>query len=117
MADGMNALIATLPARFLMLKILERNITLQLLVFYIMFLLPLILGGMELYFFQRDTVQQRAQQADTGVAQGIAFDVEAHVRSAADEESNLVDTQAATQLDLHQLTIAFMQVNRSHPNA
>ncbi len=99
-----------------MLKILERNITLQLLAFYLMFLLPLVLGGMELYFFQRDTVQQHAKQSDMGLAQAVAFDAEAHIRTAAAEESSLVNTQAARQLDLHQLTSAFMQSSRSNPD-
>ena len=35
-----------------MLKILERKITLQLLVFYALFVIPLLLGGAELYSFQ-----------------------------------------------------------------
>jgi signal transduction histidine kinase/HAMP domain-containing protein len=99
-----------------MLKILERNITLQLLAFYLMFLLPLVLGGMELYFFQRDTVQQHAQQSDMELAQAVAFDVEAHIRAGTDEESDLVNTQEARQLDLHQLTSAFMQASRSNPD-
>ncbi|HLI88900.1 MAG TPA: ATP-binding protein [Ktedonobacteraceae bacterium] len=59
-----------------MLKILERRITLQLLVFYGLFVLPLLLGGVELYFFQRDALQQSAQQADLNLAQAIALEVE-----------------------------------------
>lgn len=100
-----------------MLKILERNITLQLLAFYLMFLLPLVLGGMELYFFQRDTVQQHAKQSDLGLAQAVAFDVAAHIQGAASEESSLVDTQAVRQLNLHQLTAVFMQARLSNSNA
>lgn len=57
-----------------MLNIIERRITLQLLVFYCLFVLPLLLGGMELYFFQRDSLQQNAHQADINLARVIALD-------------------------------------------
>lgn len=63
-----------------MLKILERKIALQLLVFYCLFVIPLLLGGAELYFFQHNALQQSAQQADLGLAQAIAQDVETRVQ-------------------------------------
>ena len=66
-----------------MLKILERKIALQLLVFYGLFVIPLLLGGAELYFFQRDALQQSAQQADLGLAQAIAQDVGTHIQGTA----------------------------------
>ena len=62
-----------------MLKILERKITLQLLVFYALFVIPLLLGGAELYSFQYRALQQSAQQTDLGLAQAIAQDVETRV--------------------------------------
>ncbi len=99
-----------------MLKILESKITLQLLVFYALFVLPLLLGGIELYAFQRDALQQSAQQADLGLAQAIALQVETDVRAASEETMNLAQSQAAQQLDLHQLASLFATAKRSYPD-
>ncbi|HYK83994.1 MAG TPA: hypothetical protein VEV19_01425, partial [Ktedonobacteraceae bacterium] len=71
-----------------MLKILERKITLQLLVFYGLFVLPLLLGGAELYMFQRDALQQSAQQADLGLAQAISLEVQTNVQAASETDVN-----------------------------
>ncbi|HEX4716780.1 MAG TPA: ATP-binding protein [Ktedonobacteraceae bacterium] len=98
-----------------MLKILERKITLQLLVFYGLFVIPLLLGGAELYFFQHDALQQSAQQADLGLAQAIAQDVQTHVQSTAAEALDLAHSQAATQLDLAQLASPFAVAKQIHP--
>src|SRR5713226_7044430 len=99
-----------------MLKILERSITLQLLVFYGLFVLPLLLGGVELYLFQRDTMQQSARSADLGLAQAVATAVEAKVQAAEEEENNLAASLAARQLDLPQLTSTFIAAKLSHPD-
>ncbi len=99
-----------------MLKILERRITLQLLVFYALFVLPLLLGGVELYLFQRDTMQQSAQQADLGLAQAIALQVESNVQAAAEEDSYLSQSAAARRLDLTQLTSLFATAKLSYPD-
>src|SRR5437870_5280186 len=99
-----------------MLKILERSITLQLFVFYGLFILPLLLGGLELSFFERDALQQSAQQADLGLAQAIALSVESNVRAATEETVDLSLSQAATHLDLQQLTSAFAIAKSSHPD-
>jgi signal transduction histidine kinase/HAMP domain-containing protein len=99
-----------------MLKILERRITLQLLVFYALFVLPLLLGGVELYLFQRDTMQQSAQQADLGLAQAIALQVESNVQAAAEEDSYLSQSAAARRLDLSQLTSIFATAKLSYPD-
>jgi PAS domain S-box-containing protein len=82
-----------------MLKILERRITLQLLVFFGLFIIPLLLGGVELYLFQRDALQQNAQRTDLGIAQAIALEVES-------------DIQASSQLNLSQLTSHLVEVQR-----
>src|SRR6266581_214894 len=95
--------------RSLMLKILERSITLQLLVLYSAFLLPLLLGGIELYTFERDSLQQSIQRADVGLVQAIAFAVEGNIQTISEEESYLAGSQAARQLDQHQLTPMFTQ--------
>jgi signal transduction histidine kinase len=97
-----------------MLKRLERSITLQLLVFYCLFLLPLLLGGVELYLFQRDALQRDAQRTDLGIAQAIALEVESTLRAAAEEAMDLSKSEAASRLDLPQLTSIFAAANRSH---
>lgn len=99
-----------------MLRILERKIALQLLVFYGLFVLPLLLGGLELYLFQRDALQQSAQQADLGLAQAIALEVETNVQAAAEEADDIARSQAASQLDLHQLTALFATSKSTHPD-
>lgn len=80
-----------------MLKILERSITLQLLILYCLFLLPLLLGGIELYFFEHDAVLQSSQQADAGLTQAVAFAVEANIQATSEENSNLAATQASRE--------------------
>ena len=99
-----------------MLKILDRSITLQLLIFYGLFLLPLLLGGIELYLFQRDALQQHAKRTDLGIAQAIALEVESNVRAAVEDDVELARSQAASQLDLSQLTTAFATARLSHPD-
>ncbi len=99
-----------------MLKILDRSITLQLLIFYGLFLLPLLLGGIELYLFQRDALQQHAQRTDLGIAQAIALEVESNVRAAVEDDVELARSQAASHLDLSQLATAFATARLSHPD-
>src|SRR5438270_13262967 len=103
------------PARIVMLKILDRSITLQLLVFYGLFILPLLAGGVELYLFQRDALQQSAQRADLRLAKAIALEVETNVRAASEIHSALAISQAASQLDRPQLTATFANAHLSHP--
>jgi PAS domain S-box-containing protein len=97
-----------------MLKILERSIALQLLVFYGLFIVPLLLGGVELYLFQHDALQQSAQRTDLGIAQAIALEVGSTVRAAVEQDVELSTSQAASQLDLPQLTAIFASARRSH---
>src|SRR6516225_3430802 len=99
-----------------MLKILERSIALQLLVFYGLFIVPLLLGGVELYLFQRDALQQSAQRTDLGIAQAVSLEVESTVRTASEEDTDLTQSAAAGQLDSPQITSAFATARRSHPD-
>lgn len=99
-----------------MLKLLARRITLQLLIFYGLFLLPLLLGGVELYLFQRDTLQQSAQRTDLGIAQSLALEVASDIRAAVEDDLALAHSQAASQLDLRQLAAAFTTARLAHPN-
>ncbi|HET8840695.1 MAG TPA: cache domain-containing protein, partial [Ktedonobacteraceae bacterium] len=98
-----------------MLKILERKITLQLLVFYGLFVIPLLLGGAELYFFQYDALQQSAQQADLGLAQAISQEVEMQVQGVANESLALAHNQAAVHLDQAQLLSLFSFSKQTRP--
>jgi PAS domain S-box-containing protein len=98
-----------------MLKILERRITLQLLVFFGLFIIPLLLGGVELYLFQRDALQQSAQRTDLGIAQAIALEVESNIQAAVEEDVDLSNIQAASQLNLAQLHSIFATARLSHP--
>lgn len=98
-----------------MLKILERNITLQLLVFYGLFVIPLLLGGAELYFFQYDALQQSAQQTDLGLAQAIVQNVETQVQDASKEAMELAHSQAAIQLNRFQLISLLNISQQTHP--
>ena len=99
-----------------MLKILERSITLQLLLFYCLFIIPLLLGGLELYMFQHNALQQSAQRTDLGLAKAIALEVESNVRAAVEEDVDLSKSQAASQLDPHQLTATFAIAKLSYPD-
>ncbi|HEX6482330.1 MAG TPA: ATP-binding protein [Ktedonobacteraceae bacterium] len=98
-----------------MLKMLERKITLQLLVFYALFVIPLLLGGAELYTFQYGALQQSAQQADLGLAQAIAQNVETQVQAAAQEAMDLAHSQAAIQFNRSQMLSQFSVSKQSHP--
>jgi len=99
-----------------MLKILERSIALQLLVFYGLFIVPLLLGGVELYLYQRDALQQSAQRTDLGIAQGISLQVESAVSAAVAEDVDLSKSQAASQLNRSQLMATFATAMLSHPD-
>lgn len=102
--------------RFTMLKKLERSIALQLLIFYGLFIVPLLLGGVELYLFQRDALQQSAQRTDLEIAQAISLDVTSTVRAASEEDMDLSQSAAASHLDLAQLNSAFATARHSHPD-
>ncbi len=98
-----------------MLKILERKITLQLLVFYALFVIPLLLGGAELYSFQYNALQQSAQQADLGLAQAIAQNVETQVQDVAQQAMDLVHNSAVIQLNRSQMLSLFTVSKQVHP--
>src|SRR5689334_6030296 len=77
-----------------MLKLMERRIILQLLVFYCLFVIPLLLGGIELYFYQRDSLQQSARQADMNLAQVISFDIASSIQGSGNSGGELAPGQA-----------------------
>jgi signal transduction histidine kinase/HAMP domain-containing protein len=87
-----------------MLRILERKIALQLLVFYGLFVIPLLLGGAELYSFQYSALQQSAQQADQGLAQAIAQNVEMQVQDTPRGNIDLAQLNMRLIAEQQQLT-------------
>jgi signal transduction histidine kinase len=99
-----------------MLKILERSISLQLLVFYGLFILPLLLGGAELYLFQRNALEQSTQRTDRGLAQAISLEIASNMRAANEEDSILSTSQVARQLNRSQLNSAFAAASLSLPD-
>ncbi|MBE3557662.1 MAG: PAS domain-containing protein [Ktedonobacteraceae bacterium] len=99
-----------------MLKLLERSIALQLLVFYCLFIIPLVLGGAELYLFQHDALQQNTRRNELGFAQAISLEMASHTRAAIAENAALTASQAARQLNLPELTTLFTTSRLSHPD-
>jgi PAS domain S-box-containing protein len=99
-----------------MLKILERSIALQLLVFYCLFIGPLLLGGVELYLFQRDALQQNARRTDLWIARAIALEIGSTVQTAAEQDVELATSQAARQVNIPQIAAIFAAAWRSHPD-
>ncbi|HEV2583393.1 MAG TPA: ATP-binding protein [Ktedonobacteraceae bacterium] len=89
-----------------MLRILERKIALQLLVFYGLFVIPLLLGGAELYFFQYGALQQSAEQADLGLAEAIAQNVELQAQGTAKGTIDPAQLNARLIAEQQQLTTA-----------
>jgi signal transduction histidine kinase/HAMP domain-containing protein len=87
-----------------MLRILERKIALQLLVFYGLFVIPLLLGGAELYFFQYGALEQSAQQADLGLAQAIAQNVKMQVQNTGAGNIDLAQLNTRLIAEQRQLT-------------
>ena len=98
-----------------MLKKIERNITAQLLIFYVLFVLPLFLGGVELFIFQSNALQQSVQRTDSGLTQAIALIVEANVQSASSDIRSLSYSAAAQQFDMHQLLPVIATDKLVHP--
>ena len=100
-----------------MLKVIERSITLQLLIFYILFIFPLVLVGIELYNFEHDSWQQNIQRANLGLDQSIAFTVEANIQTVAEEATNLASTSEAEQLNLSLFASTLRNSRLAHPYA
>ncbi|HET8845659.1 MAG TPA: histidine kinase dimerization/phospho-acceptor domain-containing protein, partial [Ktedonobacteraceae bacterium] len=99
-----------------MLKIIERSIALQLLVCYILFLLPLFLGGIALYGFEHDAWQKNVQRANTSLSQSITFQVEARLQTLFEEANNLAGTQEAQHLETLPLALTLDRMQHTHPD-
>jgi signal transduction histidine kinase len=96
-----------------MLNILRRKTSLQILSFYVLFMVPVLLGGAGLYLFERRELQAAAQSADLGLAQALALETEGYLRSAAETASALARSPAADAMDFKQLTQDFRNQARA----
>jgi signal transduction histidine kinase/HAMP domain-containing protein len=96
--------------------LIRQKISLQLLSLYLLFVIPVLLGGAGLYVFQQNVLTQNAFQSDLGLAQAVALEVGANLRAAAEIDSELSTAQAARDLDLKQLASVFANASNAHPD-
>jgi signal transduction histidine kinase len=96
--------------------LIRQKISLQLLSLYLLFVIPVLLGGVGLYVFQQNVLTQNAFQSDLGLAQAVALEVGADLRAASEIDSELSTSQAARDLDLQQLTSLFANASQAHPD-
>src|SRR5258708_12248985 len=93
--------------------LIRQKISLQLLSLYLLFVIPVLLGGAGLYVIQQNVLTQNAFQSDLGLAQAVALEVGTNLRAATEIDSELSTAQAPRDLDLNQLPSFFP--NASHP--
>ena len=99
-----------------MLYLVRQKISLQLLSLYLLFVIPVLLGGLGLYVDQQNVLTQNAFQSDLGLAQAVALEVGTNLRAATEIDSELSTSQAAKDLDLKQLTSVFANAAQAHPD-
>lgn len=83
--------------------LIRQKISLQLLSLYLLFVIPVLLGGVGLYIYQQHILMQDAFQADLGLSQAVALEVGADLRAAIEVDSELSATDAAKHLNAEQL--------------
>src|ERR1700730_10190754 len=96
--------------------LIRQKISLQLLSLYLLFVIPVLLGGVGLYLFQQNVLTQNAFQSDLGLAQAVALEVGTNLRAATEIDSELSTSQAAKDLDLKQLASVFANASLAHPD-
>jgi signal transduction histidine kinase len=96
--------------------LIRQKISLQLLSLYLLFVIPVLLGGVALYVFQQNVLTQNAFQADLALSQAVALEVGTNLRAATEIDSELSTTQAARDLDLKQLASVFANASHAHPD-
>ena len=96
--------------------LIRRKISLQLLSLYLLFVIPVLLGGAGLYVFQQNVLTQSAFQSDLGLAQAVGLEVGTNLRAATEIDSELSTSQAAKGLDLKQLASVFANSAQAHPD-
>jgi PAS domain S-box-containing protein len=99
-----------------MLKLLRRKISLQLLSFYILFVTPVLLGGIAFYIFERGQLQQEAESADLGLAQAIALETETNLGRVSEIANSLATSDETRRLDFGQLQRTFANRTAAHPD-
>lgn len=99
-----------------MLYLIRHKIGLRLLSLYLIFVIPILLGGAGLYVFQQSVLTQNAFQSDLGLAQAVGLEVGAELRAATEIDSELAISQEARKLDLKQLTSVFADASQAHPD-
>jgi signal transduction histidine kinase/HAMP domain-containing protein len=99
-----------------MLRLIERSMTLQLLIFYILFILPLFLIGTELYSAEHDNWQQQIQQTNLSLDRSVALTVGTMIHSVSAAAINLSTTTEAKDLDTSALTTLFQAAAASPPS-
>jgi signal transduction histidine kinase len=99
-----------------MLYLIWQKISLQLLSLYLLFVIPVLLGGAGLYVIQQNVLTQNAFQSDLGLAQAVALEVGTNLRAATEIDSELSTAQAARDLDLKQLASVFANASHAHPD-
>jgi signal transduction histidine kinase len=88
----------------------------QLLGLYLLFVIPVLLGGAGIYLFQRNTLEQSASRSDQGLAQAVALDIGAYVQSASEFDLELATNQAAGNFDQRQLNTLLSYAYGTHPD-
>jgi signal transduction histidine kinase/HAMP domain-containing protein len=96
--------------------LIRQKISVQLLSLYLLFVIPILLGGVGLYVFQQNVLTQNAFQSDLGLAQAVALEVGANLRAAAELDSELSTSQAARDLNFKQLASSFANASNAHPD-
>jgi signal transduction histidine kinase/HAMP domain-containing protein len=96
--------------------LIRRKISLQLLSLYLLFVVPVLLGGAGLYVFQQNVLTQNAFQSDLGLAQAVALEVGTNLRAAAEIAHELSTAQASRDLDLKQLASVLANASNAHPD-
>jgi signal transduction histidine kinase len=96
--------------------LIRRKISLQLLSLYLLFVVPVLLGGAGLYVFQQNVLTQNAFQSDLGLAQAVGLEVGTNLRAAAEIAHELSTAQAARDLDLKQLASVLANASNAHPD-
>lgn len=99
-----------------MRSIVQRRISVQMLSLFLLFVIPVLAGGLGLYAFQRDTLRDTAFQSDQGLAQAVALDIGAHVQAAAEIDSELAANRAVSALDFTRLNTIFAYSFGAHPD-
>lgn len=96
--------------------LIQQKISLQLLSLYLLFVIPVLLGGAGLYVFQQNVLTQNAFQSDLGLAQAVALEVGANLQAATEVDSELSTAQAAKDMNVKQLTSMFANSSHAHPD-